>query len=152
MAAARHRVYNNIGWNVEADGLIDAPPVTVVIGDEAHPTLIKSLGLLGLGRDRVVRVPVDGQGRMRANKLPDINGPTIVCTQVGNVNTGAFNPIGDICAEVRPQGAWVHVEGERMTLEGTTGARLFLKGDSPREIETGACPSSTPSATKRFTV
>ncbi len=111
LAAARHRVYADIGWNVEADGLIDAPPVTVVIGDEAHPTLIKSLGLLGLGRDRVVRVPVDGQGRMRANKLPDIDGPTIVCTQAGNVNTGAFDPIGEICAEVQPQGAWVHVDG-----------------------------------------
>ena len=111
LAAARHRVYADIGWNVEADGLIDAPPVTVIIGDEAHPTLIKSLGLLGLGRDRVVRVPVDGQGRMRAGELPDIDGPTIVCTQAGNVNTGAFDPIGEICAAVRPLGAWVHVDG-----------------------------------------
>ncbi|MDX1517504.1 MAG: pyridoxal-dependent decarboxylase [Woeseiaceae bacterium] len=111
LAAARHRVYANIGWDVEAHGLIDAPPVTVVIGDEAHPTLIKSLGLLGLGRDRVVRVPVDGQGRMRAGKLPEIDGPTIVCTQAGNVNTGAFDPIGEICASVRPKGAWVHVDG-----------------------------------------
>lgn len=111
LAAARHRVYADIGWNVEADGLIDAPPVTVIIGDEAHPTLIKSLGLLGLGRDRVVRVPVDGQGRMRASQLPDIHGPTIVCTQAGNVNTGAFDPIGEICAAVQPQGAWVHVDG-----------------------------------------
>lgn len=111
LAAARHRVYADIGWNVEADGLIDAPPVTVIIGDEAHPTLIKSLGLLGLGRDRVVRVPVDGQGRMRAGELPDFDGPTIVCTQAGNVNTGAFDPIGEICAAVRPLGAWVHVDG-----------------------------------------
>ncbi len=111
LAAARHRVYSDIGWNVEADGLIDAPPVTVIIGEEAHPTLIKSLGLLGLGRERVVRVPVDGQGRMRADKLPAIDGPTIVCTQAGNVNTGAFDPIGEICAEARPHGAWVHVDG-----------------------------------------
>lgn len=111
LAAARHRVYSDIGWDVEADGLIDAPPVTVIIGDEAHPTLIKSLGLLGLGRNRVVRVPVDGQGRMRAAALPAIDGPTIVCTQAGNVNTGAFDPIGEICEQVRPDGAWVHVDG-----------------------------------------
>lgn len=111
LAAARNRVYADIGWNVEADGLIDAPPITIVIGDEAHPTLIKSLGLLGFGRERVVRVSTDGQGRMLTAKLPAIVGPTIVCTQAGNVNTGAFDPIGEICARVRPRGAWVHVDG-----------------------------------------
>lgn len=111
LAAARNRVYADIGWNVEADGLFGAPPVTVIIGDEAHPTLIKSLGLLGFGRDRVVRVAVDGQGRMRASELPPIRGPSIVCTQAGNVNTGAFDPIGDICERVKPDGAWVHVDG-----------------------------------------
>ena len=111
LAAARHRVYANVGWNVEADGLIGAPPVSVIVGEEAHPTLTKSLGLLGFGRDRVVRVPVDGQGRMIADELPAIDGPTIVCTQAGNVNTGSFDPIGDICDIVRPRGAWVHVDG-----------------------------------------
>jgi len=111
LAAARNRVYTDIGWNVEADGLIAAPPVTIIIGDEAHPTLIKSLGLLGFGRERVVRVPVDRQGRMKVSGLPAIDGPSIVCTQAGNVNTGAFDPIGEICDLVRPQGAWVHVDG-----------------------------------------
>ena len=80
------------GWNVEADGLFGAPPITVVVGDEAHPTLFKSLGMLGLGRNRVIRVPVDEQGRMRADQLPTLAGPTIVCVQAGNVNTGAFDP------------------------------------------------------------
>lgn len=111
LAAARNRVYADIGWNVEADGLFGAPPVTVVIGDEAHPTLLKSLGMLGFGRERVVRVPVDGQGRMRASQLPRISGPSIVCTQAGNVNTGAFDPVGEVCDRVRPDGAWVHVDG-----------------------------------------
>lgn len=111
LAAARHKVYADIGWNVEADGLIDAPPVTVIVSDEAHPTLIKSLGLLGLGRDRVTRVPVDGQGRMIAAKIPDVSGPTIVCTQAGNVNTGSFDPVAEICERVRSDGAWVHVDG-----------------------------------------
>ncbi len=111
LAAARNSVYSDIGWNVEADGLFGAPPVTIIIGDEAHPTLIKSLGMLGFGRERVVSVPVDGQGRMIASKIPSIEGPTIICTQAGNVNTGAFDPIGEICDQARPEGAWVHVDG-----------------------------------------
>ena len=110
LAAARHRVYADIGWDVEANGLIGAPPVTIVVGDEVHPTLTKSLGLLGFGRERVVRVPVDNQGRLIASALPKIEGPTIVCAQAGNVNTGAFDPVGDICDAVKPAGAWVHVD------------------------------------------
>jgi glutamate/tyrosine decarboxylase-like PLP-dependent enzyme len=111
LAAARHRVLANAGWDVERDGLIGAPELTVIVGEEAHPTLTKSLGLLGLGRDRAVRVPVDGQGRMIADAVPAIDGPTIVCTQAGNINTGAFDPVADICSAVRPAGAWVHVDG-----------------------------------------
>jgi glutamate/tyrosine decarboxylase-like PLP-dependent enzyme len=111
LAAARHKVLADAGWDVEADGLIGAPEVTILVGDEAHPTLTKSLGLLGFGRNRVERVPVDGQGRMIASQLPVIAGPTIICTQAGNVNTGAFDPIGEICDVARPKGAWVHVDG-----------------------------------------
>jgi glutamate/tyrosine decarboxylase-like PLP-dependent enzyme len=111
LAAARHAVLAQAGWNVEADGLFGAPPITVVVGEEAHPTLIKALGLLGLGRARVTRVPVDGQGRMRAAALPALAGPSIVCAQAGNVNTGAFDPFEDICASAHAQGAWVHVDG-----------------------------------------
>ncbi len=111
LAAARHAVLAQAGWNVEADGLIGAPPVTVVAGAEAHPSLIKSLGLLGLGRSRVVRVPVDAQGRMRAEALPPFSGPAIVCAQAGNVNTGAFDPFGEICDRAHAAGAWVHVDG-----------------------------------------
>ena len=96
---------------MEADGLFGAPPITVVVGEEAHSTLFKSLGLLGLGRKRVVRVPVDAQGRMRADALPRLSGPVIVCAQAGNVNTGAFDPIGDICEKAHASGAWVHVDG-----------------------------------------
>ena len=111
LAAARHGVLARAGWNVEADGLIGAPPLTVVVGQEAHPTLFKSLGLLGLGRNRVVRVPVDGQGRLRADALPRLSGPTIICAQAGNVNTGAFDPLADICEHANEGGAWVHVDG-----------------------------------------
>jgi glutamate/tyrosine decarboxylase-like PLP-dependent enzyme len=111
LAAARHRVCEEAGWNVEADGLIGAPPITVVVSDEAHPTLFKSLGMLGLGRDRVVRVPTDEQGRMISTRIPTINGPAIVCAQAGNINTGSFDPIGEICDAVASCNAWVHVDG-----------------------------------------
>ena len=111
LAAARHAVLACAGWDVEADGLFGAPPVTVIVGAEAHPTLFKSLGMLGLGRNRVVRIPVDAQGRMRAEDLPAIAGPTIVCAQAGNVNTGACDPVGAICDRLRGSGTWVHVDG-----------------------------------------
>jgi glutamate/tyrosine decarboxylase-like PLP-dependent enzyme len=73
--------------------------------------LFKALGILGLGRNRVIRVPVDAQGRMRADALPPIDGPAIVCVQAGNVNTGAFDPIEEVCARAHEAGAWVHVDG-----------------------------------------
>ncbi len=111
LAAARHVVLERAGWNVEADGLYGAPPITVVVGAEVHPSVTKSLGMLGLGRSRVVTVPVDDQGRMRPDRLPALDGPAIVCTQVGNVNTGASDAVREICDRARDRGAWVHVDG-----------------------------------------
>src|SRR5262249_33308041 len=99
------------GWDVEEDGLFGAPPIRVVVGDEVHASLLKALSLLGLGRERVERAPVDGQGRMRADALPDLSPMTIVCIQAGNVNTGAFDPAKEGCAAARDAGAWVHVDG-----------------------------------------
>jgi glutamate/tyrosine decarboxylase-like PLP-dependent enzyme len=113
LAAARCSVLARVGWNVEADGLFGAPPITVIAGAEAHPTLFKALGVVGLGRNRVVKVPVDSQGRMSADALPFISGPTIVCLQAGNVNTGAFDPFKEVIQYVRASRApaWVHVDG-----------------------------------------
>lgn len=111
LAAARHTVLTREGWNVEANGLFGAPPINVVVGEEAHPSVFKSLGLLGLGRERVTRVPVDSQGRMRPDTLPHLSGPSIVCVQAGNVNTGAFDQTREICERVHREGAWVHVDG-----------------------------------------
>ena len=111
LAAARHRVLADAGWSVEADGLFGAPPITVIVGEEAHTTLFKALGVLGLGRARVQRVPVDSQGRMRADALPPIAGPAILCMQAGNVNSGAFDPFGELIARAHEAGAWVHVDG-----------------------------------------
>jgi glutamate/tyrosine decarboxylase-like PLP-dependent enzyme len=111
LAAARHALLERAGWDVEPDGLFGAPPLTVVVGDEVHVSLLKALGLLGLGRARVHRVPVDDQGRLRADALPRLDARTIVCLQAGNVNSGAFDPAAEVCARAREVGAWVHVDG-----------------------------------------
>jgi len=113
LAAARSSVLARVGWNVDAEGLFGAPPITVIAGAEAHPTLFKALGIVGLGRNRVIKVPADGQGRMRADALPIVAGPTIVCLQAGNVNTGAFDPFVHVIDHVRRSGApaWIHVDG-----------------------------------------
>ena len=111
LAAARHALLARQGWDVEANGLFGAPPLRVVVGDEVHVSVLKALTLLGLGSERVERVGVDGQGRMRADALPRLDERTIVCLQAGNVNTGAFDPAGPIIERARAAGAWVHVDG-----------------------------------------
>jgi glutamate/tyrosine decarboxylase-like PLP-dependent enzyme len=111
LAAARHSLLAGAGWNVEDDGLYGAPPVTVVVGDEVHVSVLKALALLGFGRARLTRVPVDAQGRMRVDAFPRTQGPTIVCLQAGNVNTGAFDPLGALIERAHDSAAWVHVDG-----------------------------------------
>jgi len=111
LAAARHALLARQGWDVETQGLFGAPPLTVVVGDEVHVSLLKALSLLGLGRERVVRVPVDRQGRMRPDALPLLDAQTILCVQAGNVNTGAIDPLDQLCAAAHAADAWVHVDG-----------------------------------------
>ncbi|MBK9711298.1 MAG: aspartate aminotransferase family protein [Kouleothrix sp.] len=111
LAAARHAVLERAGWDVESQGLFGAPPITVIVGDEVHVSVLKALSLLGLGRERIVRVPVDGQGRMRPAALPALAGPTILCLQTGNVNSGACDPVDELCAIAHDADAWVHVDG-----------------------------------------
>ncbi len=110
LAAARTTLLKRVGWNVEEDGLF-GPPIRVVVGDEVHVSVLKALSLLGLGRSRVVRVATDGQGRMRADAVPQLDPQTIICLQAGNVNTGAFDPAQEICKKARDAGAWAHVDG-----------------------------------------
>jgi len=111
LAAARHALLKRAGWNAEEQGLFGAPPLTVIVGDEVHITLLKALSLVGLGRARVTRVPTDEQGRMRADLLPPLDDRTILCLQAGNVNTGAVDPMTELTARARAAGAWVHVDG-----------------------------------------
>lgn len=111
LAAARSSLLARAGWDVERDGLFGAPEIKIVAGEEAHPTLFKSLGLLGLGRGRATVVRADGQGRFRADRMPSLDDRTLVCLQAGNVNTGAFDPFEAVCDEAAKAGAWVHVDG-----------------------------------------
>src|SRR5437667_6136036 len=111
LVTARHALLARSGWDVLADGMFGAPPIEVVVGGEVHASMLKALNLAGFGRKRVTIVEADGQGRMRADKLPRLSDQTIVCIQAGNVNTGAFDPAVEICKAAREQGAWVHVDG-----------------------------------------
>jgi glutamate/tyrosine decarboxylase-like PLP-dependent enzyme len=115
LAAARHEVLRRAGWDVEARGLQGAPVITVVAGAEAHSSIPAACRLLGLGSATIVRVAHDGQGRMRLDglerALKEVAGPVIVCAQSGNVNTGAFDPVGDIADLAHRRNAWVHVDG-----------------------------------------
>jgi len=115
MAAARSRVLESVGWDVERNGLFGAPPIEVVVGADRHVSLELALRYLGLGSERVRVVPADDQGRMRVDLLGEelrrCDGPIIVCAQAGDVNSGAFDPLGQICDAAHEHGAWVHVDG-----------------------------------------
>ncbi len=115
LATGRHTVLDRAGWDVEARGLYGAPEIQVVVGAEAHSTLLTALQYLGLGRERVTKVPVDEQGRMRADALPAMlhaTAPAIICIQAGNVNTGAFDPADAIADAIAGHpNAWLHVDG-----------------------------------------
>ena len=115
LLSARHVLLARQGWDVEADGLAQAPGVRVLVGDEVHPSVLQALQMIGLGSRRVERVAVDAQGAMRADALADAlaadSDPAIVCAQVGNVNSGACDPMSEIVAATHEHGGWVHVDG-----------------------------------------
>ena len=115
LAAARHSVLREVGWDVEAHGLRDGPAVRVIASEQAHVTVVVACRMLGLGAERVRQVSTDAQGRMLPAELEtalaEQEGPTIVCAQAGEINTGAFDPIAEILELCRARGAWCHVDG-----------------------------------------
>ena len=125
LAAARSAIMGNLNWNVEAHGLYGAPQITVVVGEEAHGSLLKALSMLGLGMERVIRVPTDKNGRMRIDSLPPLDSKTIVCLQAGNVNTGGMDD-GAIVAKAKSEGAWVHIDGAFGLWAGVSTAKKHL--------------------------
>ena len=115
LAAARGELLRRVGWDVEGDGLFAAPPIRVIIGEEAHVSVFSALQFLGLGCNRVTRIPTDSMGRIKIDALAAAmegdKGPTIVIVQAGHINTGAFDPIGEIADIAHRGNAWVHVDG-----------------------------------------
>jgi glutamate/tyrosine decarboxylase-like PLP-dependent enzyme len=115
LAVALQEVLRRAGWEVGSAGLWGAPRVRVLAGQGRHGTIDRALRFLGVGGDAIVPVDADDQGRMRtaalARALEQGSGPAIVCAQVGNVNSGAVDPVGELCEVARQHGAWVHVDG-----------------------------------------
>jgi len=136
LASARHHVLAEAGWDVERDGLQGGPPIAVIAGAERHVTIDRALRYLGMGTSRVIEIPADEQGRMRLDltraALYGTEGPTIVVTQAGNVNTGAFDPIGAICDSAHLKGAWVHVDGAFGQWAAASDDRAFLLDGTER--------------------
>ncbi len=129
LAAARDTVLSRAGWDAAERGLIGAPALTVLAGEEAHVTVATALRLLGLGMAGARRVAVDSQGAMDpgalARELAAVDGPAIVCAQVGNVNTGACDPVGAI-ADACAGRAWLHVDGAFGLWAAASPARRHL--------------------------
>ena len=126
LAAARHAVLERIGWDVEEDGLFGAPPISILVGGEGHAALLKAVRMLGLGEGRVQALDVDDQGAIKPDALPEIRGPTILCLQAGNVNSGALDPAKTLIPLARAQGAWVHVDGAFGIWAKASPARAYL--------------------------
>src|SRR3954451_14157328 len=115
LAAARNRKLAETGWDVERDGLFGAPPLRVIVGAHAHTTVFAALRMLGLGSGRAEIVEADDQGRMLPGALERVlrsgEGPAIVIGQVGEVNTGAVDPLPALADAARDYGAWLHLDG-----------------------------------------
>lgn len=111
LAAGRDKILQAFGWDLGADGLFGAPRPRIILGEQAHATVWKALRLLGFGRAQVEIVPADAQGRLRADRLPALDASCLLVAQAGNVNSGSFDPLKEICRRARLAGAWVHVDG-----------------------------------------
>ena len=140
LAAARHALLMERGWDVEARGLFGAPPIEVIIGEEVHVSVLKALSLLGFGRERVIRVSVDNQGRIIPESIPEINRPAIVCLQAGNVNTGAFDPIDKVASKIDGTGTWLHIDAAfGLWAQVSPSKRYLIRGlDKADSIATDA--------------
>jgi len=111
LCAGRNELLRRRGWDVARKGLYGAPKIRVVASADAHAAVHKSISMLGLGSESVELVPVDDQGRMRPDQMPKLDDSALVITQVGNVNSGAIDPVGEICERAHVRGSWVHVDG-----------------------------------------
>ncbi|MGE5106592.1 MAG: pyridoxal phosphate-dependent decarboxylase family protein, partial [Sphingobacteriales bacterium] len=110
IVAARYKIYKRMGWDIKLRGMNNAPSIRVITGEEVHASMQRALILAGFGLDNLVKVPTDDQGRIIAENFPDMDESTLVCLQAGNVNTGAIDPVKNICVAAKEKGAWVHID------------------------------------------
>ncbi|MDD2217445.1 MAG: aminotransferase class V-fold PLP-dependent enzyme [Eubacteriales bacterium] len=111
LLAGRNHILKNLGYNVSAAGLNDAPKIKVVLSEGAHSTVFKALSIIGLGQENLIKVPMDEQGCICADKIPELDKSTLLLLQAGNVNSGGFDDFKSICKKANEAGAWVHVDG-----------------------------------------
>ncbi|HYV90327.1 MAG TPA: aminotransferase class V-fold PLP-dependent enzyme [Chitinophagales bacterium] len=124
--AARYSICKRMGWSVKAQGMNGAPPIRVIAGEEIHASMLRALILAGFGSETIVKVPTDDQGRIIAEKIPELDQSTLVCVQAGNVNTGSIDPIKNVCRMAKQKGAWVHVDGAFGLWAGASPAKSDL--------------------------
>ena len=111
LAAARYRILKRMDWDVNEKGLFGAPAIRLVLGNQAHSSVIKAIALLGFGKDNIEWVKTDEQGRIISSALPLLDEHTILVLQAGNVNSGSFDPFVSLCEQANKANAWVHVDG-----------------------------------------
>jgi glutamate/tyrosine decarboxylase-like PLP-dependent enzyme len=111
LAAARYRLLKQLGWDVNAKGLFNAPGIRIVTGKHAHGAVLKAISMLGLGKDNIEWVDVDNQGRIIPGQIPVLDANTILILQAGNVNSGSFDPFGEIIDKAVDAKAWIHIDG-----------------------------------------
>lgn len=109
--AARYYLSKQMGWDIKAKGMIGAPPIRLIVGEEVHASMQRALLLAGFGLDNLIKVPTDEQGRIIPEHFPEIDSSTFICLQAGNVNSGAIDPVKTICIKAKEKGAWVHIDG-----------------------------------------
>ena len=132
LAAARDELLRRQGWDVSERGLFGAPPLRVVLGEQAHSSVIKALSLLGVGKNQLTFAQADGQGRIMAERLPRLDAHTLLIAQAGNVNGGAFDPLGILTESAREAGAWMHVDGAFGLWAAASPAYLHLTAGMER--------------------
>ena len=111
LAAGRYRVLQNQGWDINREGLRNAPRIRIVMSKHAHGTVVKSIAVLGMGIESIEWVDVDEQGRILSGAVPKLDDTTILILQAGNVNSGSFDDFRTLCGRANAAGAWVHVDG-----------------------------------------
>jgi glutamate/tyrosine decarboxylase-like PLP-dependent enzyme len=111
VVAARNHLSKQMGWDIKSKGMNGAPSIRVIVGEEVHASMQRALLLAGFGLDNLIKVPTDDQGRIIQDSFPEIDASTLVCLQAGNVNTGAIDPVKNICIAAKEKGAWVHIDG-----------------------------------------